>query len=370
MGFLEVTRVIYLSLIGFSPLAIGIITTVGTVFRAFESLIFGSLSDRFGRKPFLLFGAFFSTIRLVLYALSRDFWVITIAQGLGSLGEGQGAGQPVVSGYISDKTEIRDRSRIFSVIAISQAISGTIGSLMGGLPSLFRHLFELDEASSNIPLFWIGVFLNIMGLILILPLKEVQREDEEREIGVSPNVPWKDIALFSMIRSTDGLAIGLISPLLPLYFYLRFGVGSDALAPVYALARFLPIFVFLIVPFIEDKFGNVNGLLVTRLLSGMITFLFALTPVFHLATVLFVVYRVLLQFSMPLRQAFATDIVEPSKVGMMIGVSGSARAFSQSIAPTLAGYMFESASLLFPLLSGALLLALNGIQYRVIYKKK
>jgi len=68
--FLEVVRPIYLSLIGFSPIKVGLIMTIGTFVSALDSLILGSLSDRYGRKPFILFGSISSTLRLVLYALS------------------------------------------------------------------------------------------------------------------------------------------------------------------------------------------------------------------------------------------------------------------------------------------------------------
>jgi len=88
MGFLEVIRPVYLYLLGFDPVAVGLITTVGTFVSALESLTFGTLADRYGRKPFLVVGGIFSTLRLILYALSRDFWILVIAQGIGALGEG------------------------------------------------------------------------------------------------------------------------------------------------------------------------------------------------------------------------------------------------------------------------------------------
>lgn len=369
MGFLEVVRVIYLALIGLTPLEIGIITTIGTVVRAFQSFTVGMLSDRYGRKPFLLLGSVFTILRLALYATSRDFWMLALAQGLGSLGEGQGAGQPVVSGYIADKTSVRDRTRVFSTIAITQAISGTIGSLMGGLPVFFQAAFHLDAAASNIPLFWIGVALNASAFFLTLPIREERRTTSKVTSSplVSPGASTNAIAKFSVVRATDGLAMGMISPLLPLYFYLRFGVGSEDLAPIYAAARFLPLFTFLIVPIVVDRFNNIRCLLAIRLVSGAVVTLFALSSTFPIAGALFVAYRVLSQFSMPVRQAFATEIVTSARTGTMIGVSNSARSFLQSVAPTIAGYLYESVSLTIPLFSGAALLATNGVQYPLLF---
>lgn len=73
--------------------------TIGTIISAVESTVSGTLSDKYGRKPFLILGGVFSTARLILYVLSQDFFVLAFAQGIGALGEGVGAGQPVVSGF-------------------------------------------------------------------------------------------------------------------------------------------------------------------------------------------------------------------------------------------------------------------------------
>jgi len=369
MGFLEVVRVIYFALTGLSPVAIGILVTIGTAVSALESLVFGTLSDRYGRKPFLLLGSLFSVIRLILYALSRDFWILALAQGIGALGEGAGAGQPVVSGYIADKTEVKERASVFSALAITNAISGTIGSLMAGLPAYFKSVFDLDEVSAHILLFWIGAIVNSLAVVITLPLNEGRRQKkEERESDQLSSVSWKEIGKYSIIRSTDGFGMGLVSPLLPLYFHLYFDVGSETLAPVYALARFLPIFSYLFVPLLVSKFGNVRCLVMLRILTGSIVISFALASNFSIAVALFVAYRLLFEFAMPMRQAFSTEIVKPSQTGMTVGISNFARSLSQSLAPTIAGYLFEIASLSLPFFSGGAVLALNGLQYHIFFR--
>lgn len=370
IGFLEVMRVIYLYLIGLSALQIGVITTIGILASALESFVCGSLSDRYGRKPFLVMGGVFSVVRLILYAVSKDFWVLALAQGIGALGEGAGAGQPLVSGYITDKTRVEQRARVFSVIAISNAVSTTLGSIMAGLPALFQMRMGFNEVDSKIPLFWIGALLNTVSLVLVVMMGEAPRrvrtESEEESIPVS----WKDISIFSFVRATDGLGMGLVTPLLPLYFYLRFGVGAEALAPVYAVARFLPVFAYAFVPLLVERLGNVRCLLIMRVLTGVIISFFAFAPSYLFGSLLFIVYRVLFEVAMPVRQSFATEIGGPLRTGTVVGVSSSARSVARSAAPVIAGFFFEEALLTVPLFAGAALLALNGLQYQFFYGRK
>jgi len=365
-----VARAIYFALIGFSPLTIGILITIGTVVGAVESLVFGPLSDRYGRKPFLILGGISSIIRLTLYASSRDFLTLATAQAIGALGEGAGAGQPVVSGYIADKTEAEKRPAVFSLLSITNALSTAIGSLMAGLLPFLRLAFNLNEADAHIPLFWLGVGMNLTGVFFILPIQETRRSEKESDDMCPFKVSWKEIGKYSIIRSTDGLGISFVSSLLSLYFYLRFGASSEILAPIYALARFLPVFTYPFIPLFVSRFGDVLCLIVIRILSGAVVAVFAIVPIFEVSAVLFIAFRFLFEFAMPMRQAFATEIVGQSRTGTIIGISNFSRFLVQSVAPTIAGYLFESVSYLFPFFSGAALLAINGIQYHMFYNKR
>jgi MFS family permease len=369
MGFLEVVRPIYLSLIGFSPLQIGLIMTTGTVMSAIDSLVLGSLSDKYGRKPFILFGSITSTLRMIIYALSQDFWVLMIAQGMGAVGEGAGAGQPIVSGYIADKTKASDRPHVFSVLAISSAISASIGALMAFLPAYFQGSLSVDEVSANVLLFWIGVVLNGLAIAFALPIRKARRPIEDRRDRPATNLPWGTVSKFCVVRATDGLGMGLVSQLLPLYFHLRFGAGSEDLALYYALARALAIPTYIFAPLLAAKLGNIKCLVISRLVTGGVITVFALAPTFSTSVTFFMAYRLLFEFAMPMRQSFSAGIVEAHQTGTLLGISNAARSFVQSLAPTIAGYLFEAASLSLPMFSGAILLALNGIQYHLFYRR-
>lgn len=371
-GFLQIVRTIYLALIGFDPVTIGLITGVGTIVSMIESAVFGLLSDRYGRKLFIVLGSLTSSIRLLLYAVSRDFWILVIAQGIGALGEGEGAGQPVVSGYIADKVEDRvKRTRIFSFVAITNALATTIGSLLAAMPVYFESVFKLSRADAHIPLFWIGVILNVFSLIAALLLKEYRRDSKiTMKYIASSRTALKEIALYSVVRSTDGLAMSFVSSLAPLYFYLRFGVGSDDLAPVYAIARFLPIPLYLVAPLIVDRLGYVKPLIIVRTASALSALSIGLSWNFELSSISFISYSALTEIGMPIRQAFATEIAGLSIVGSLVGVSNSIRNMVRSIAPIITGYLFQLSSFTLPFTIGSFLFILNSLQLQFFYSKR
>ena len=374
MGFMMIVRAIYFSLLGFSPVLIGVLMSIATLVSAVHHITFGVLSDRFGRKFFLLLGGVFATLRMVIFALSTDFWMLALGQGIGAMGEGAGAGQPVVSGYIADKTDVMDRASVFSALAVSNSLAATVGSLMAALPAYFQNALGLDVVRAHSLLFWIGALGGLVSMLLILPIRDVRASKVDEQLAMERRASKggsRDVILkFSLVRSTSGLGWGFIQSLQSLYFFIRFGVGGEFLGPIYAAIRLLSVFSYALVPTVVDRFGDISAIVYSRLASAALTIAFALTPSLPLAIVLLAVSRIFMMFTMPIRQSFATGIVDPEETATAIGVSNFARMGLRTIAPTVAGYMFESISLSMPFITGAALLAANGLLFRAFFQPK
>ncbi len=374
MGFLQVVRAIYFALLGFSYVEIGLLLSIATFVSALHSIVFGFLSDRFGRKIFFILGGFFATMRMVIFAVSSDFWLLALGQGIGALGEGAGAGQPVVSGYISDKTDIMDRPSVFSTLAVSNALAATAGSLLAGLPAYFQKSQGLDIVGAHSILFWIGAAGSALSLLLVLPMGDIKAQKVERVeaegTGFLDVKSWGVIARFSLVRITSGLGWGFIEPLMALYFFARFGIGAEVLGPIYAVTRLLSVFIYTMVPRVVDRFGEVPSIIGSRVITAALTVVFSLSTWYPMAVFLLVALRVAIMFTMPIRQSLATSIVDPDETATAIGVSSFARMSLRSLAPPIAGYMFQAISLSLPFMIGAGLLVVNGVLYKVFFQPK
>lgn len=372
VGFMMVVRAIYFSIIGYSPVEIGLLLSIAAFISAIRHITFGYLCDRYGRKPFLIIGSIFATLRVAIFAISTDFWMLALAQGLGAMGEGAGAGQPVVSGYITDKTEAHQRPSIYSGMAITNSLASTIGYALGGAPQFLQNNYGLDLLIAYKYLWWASTAIALFSIVFLIPLKESERvtKTQVKEKAKRQVKSWGIIMKFSLVRATSGLGWGLIESLMSLYIYMRFGVDTDVLGPIYAFARLITTFSYMLIPYFTFRFGDMNIIIASRFLSAIVTTALGLSPWYNLTIILLVINRIIVQFTMPIRQTFASGMVDPEETATAIGISNSARMGLRTIAPTLAGYMFESISLSMPFLTGAALMAINGVLYKIYFTEK
>jgi DHA1 family multidrug resistance protein-like MFS transporter len=365
-------RAIYFYLLGFNEVEVGLLLSFATAVSAIHHITFGMLSDRFGRKIFFILGGIFSTLRMVIFAISSNFWMLVLGQGFGAMGEGAGAGQPVVSGYISDKTDFRQRSSIFSTLAVINALAATFGSFLAGLPAYFQKTLGLDVIAAHSLLFWIGGLGSFIALLFVLPMQEVKpklfKADEVKKS--SGKRSWGVIARFSLVRSMSGLGWGFIQSLMSLYFFKQFGVGGEVLGPIYALARFISIFSYVLIPMFVSRLGDVLTIVASRLITAVIALIFAFVKWYPLAVVLMIIFRIVIMFTMPIRQTFATGIVDPEETATAIGISNFSRMSVRTVAPTIAGYMFQSISMNMPFIIGAGLLVVNGLLFKIFFQPR
>ncbi len=245
---------------------------------------------------------------------------------------------------------------------------------MAGLPLVFQNTLHLDEVAAHGMLFWLGVIISIPSLLLLLPLRDVEHrgdpEAEESADVVPGDRNWGVIAKFSVVRSTSGLGWGFIQSLMSLYFFTQFGVGGEVLGPVVSLARLLSVFTYMLAPTIVDRWGEVRPLVATRVISAALAIALALTPWYTPAMLILIALRVVIMSTMPIRQTFAAGIVDPRDTATAIGVSNFARMGLRTIAPTVAGYMFEGISPAMPFGSGAIFLVGNALLYRAWFQPR
>ena len=145
---------------------IGLLTSIYPLFQLIFVILWGRLSDKYGRKPIILVGLIgFITMNL-LTGLATSLTMLYVARIIGGIFTSSVI--PVSNAYLSDITSEKRRTKImaWSGVAISSGV--IFGPVLGGLLSQTNvHLkysfgvFHFDRFS--VPFF----FASILGLIIL-----------------------------------------------------------------------------------------------------------------------------------------------------------------------------------------------------------
>lgn len=111
----------------------GILGALYSVLQFFAAPIWGSLSDKIGRKPILLVSVFGLFISYVLWIFSGSFTLLLLARFVGGI---MGGNISVASAVVADVTDSNNRSKGMAFVGIAFALGFIFGPALGGILSM------------------------------------------------------------------------------------------------------------------------------------------------------------------------------------------------------------------------------------------
>ena len=302
LGFYQVAVAVFLPLEGISVTNLGILlTTIGLTTVAF-SIPFAILSDRYGRKELMLLGAILSAIVIVIPGLTSNFLILETSGVVGGAGQAMYVG--TWNAYLADTTTFDVRPETFSLSFMTFAIAGGVGTF---LPAFFP-LFRTDLLTAHrITFVALGFVSSLTALTVHSWALKTKPESSRR--GVLPRKSLGIIMKFSAANLLIGLGAGLIIPLIPTWFLLRFGVTDVFSGPLIASASIIMGLTAVGAPYVARRFGLVNGIVMTQAMSTVFLLAIPFCPTAVLAGVLYVVRAVLMNMASPLSDTFLMNMI-------------------------------------------------------------
>ena len=376
-GYVMVVFTIYLSQIGFPAWLIGLTLAIGGISSAVLTLMTGVLSDRFGRKPFLLTYGALLFVSGVIFCVTANPILLIATSAAGGLGRGGGGGgqagpfAPAEQAYIAENTTVEGRTRVFAANNVVGTLAAAAGALCAGIPELLRSTWALSLSESYLPLFG-GVAL--VGLITVTVLWTVTEQPRRTPAPAASTQTRRTdnrnrIRRISIAGALNGFGFGFIAGILPYWLHVRYGVSAGAIGPVLGISSLLTAGFSLVGVRVARRFGDVQLITWSRVAGVVATLALPFSPVFQIAAVFVVARMVSAMMAMPVRQSYTMGIVDADTRGSAAGITGVARRLPASISPGITGYLISVDQMELPFFLSASFLLANAVLYFVWFRK-
>jgi DHA1 family tetracycline resistance protein-like MFS transporter len=124
----------YAQTFGASPFVIGLLFASFSISQLIASPLLGELSDRFGRRPVLIFSLIGTVISFAMLAVAQSLAMLFAARIVDGL---SGGNITTARAYIADITTEKDRARAFGLLGAAFGLGFIVGPALG---AAFSHI--------------------------------------------------------------------------------------------------------------------------------------------------------------------------------------------------------------------------------------
>lgn len=377
-GFLSIVLAIYLKVLGFDDLLIGLLLATTLINSVIFTLIASFYADKIGRRKTLIIYGILMSIGGAVFMFTENYIAMILAALIGTInvtGSETGAflsiEQAILPQTVKDN---KKRNTIFGLYNMLGTFAMSAGILVSGLPNLMQE-YGLNQVNSIKPLFALYVVIGIAVTATYCMLTreiEINKKDafqKSLHSTLSPkskNVVAKLSALFAVDSFAGGFVIqGIVS----LWFFTKFGINLITLSYIFSVAGILTAFSFIIATKLADRIGLINTMVFTHIPSNILLILVGFAPTLPLAISFYLARMALSQMDVPTRQSYVVSVVNEDERTTAAGITNVSRNVAQTISPSLTGYILYSLpSLAAPFMLGGVLKIIYDIALYINFR--
>src|SRR5215216_685824 len=120
----------YATRLGANAVMVGALIAAFSVAQLVSAPMWGWMSDRYGRRPAILFGLLVSAIAYVIFAFAGSLWLLFVSRLIQGLGGGTIG---VVQAYVADISEGKDRAKALGWLSAVTSLGAVVGPAIGSI---------------------------------------------------------------------------------------------------------------------------------------------------------------------------------------------------------------------------------------------
>ena len=296
--------------------------------------------------------------------------VLIVAATVAGFGRGAngaaGPFSPVEQAWLAREVAGEARRRAFSINATVAFLGMAAGAALIALPAALGAGFH--DLASYRTLFALPLAGSVASLILIsrthgtdtAPLTVAATSTPQAHVTRAENRLLRQLAGVSAI---NGLAIGIVSPLIAYWFLRRFHQSPAAIGPALAASFLLSSAGSVLGGRLNRRFGAVRSVVWMRLVGLAILVAIPFSPTFLIAAGLYALRSAFNHGTVGARQVVAAGLTRAERRGLAASVQSLATQLPRAAGPVLGGWLIHRGHLAAPFLLTAAMQALYLFLY-------
>ncbi len=362
-GGLWLARPLFAYSLSESFLLVALVSAVSAAPRTFTSAAAGYLTDRFGRKPFILLGAAIHIVALTGQFFSESYWPFFLLEIVG--GAGISTWMTASNALMADETEIASRGRAVALRQTSSRVGLLVGPVMAGLvaaaftlPAVFLFIAACKAAVIVVTVVWI-------------------KESHGRAARSRPSGSrgWRRRVDLAMFRSRAFLALaigtfavslvvggtGVFRTFFPVQGTAAAGLDELEVGNLIVASGILALATAIPAGMANDRYGRKRTLVAGLVITGIAVWMMSGMASFGTAALSVLVFGFAEALGTGTVQVYAMDLAPAEKRGAFLGVWSLAQSAGQIVGPLFIGLLADTAGFRAAFLTVAGLLAVGAV---------
>ncbi|HWK22667.1 MAG TPA: MFS transporter [Ureibacillus sp.] len=337
---------------------------------AFAQFIFspvaGNLSDRLGRKKFIIGGLIVYGVAQIFFGLASEVWMLYLGRFLS--GVGAAFIMTTIMAYVADITTLQERGKGMGLIGAAISLGFMIGPGLGGF---------LVNVNLHFPFFLAGSIALIASLLSFIVLPNVQpqmkepmqnktRENIITQLIRSVKTPYFVILI---VVFTFSFGISNFQSTLSMFLTYKFDYSPTDIAIVITVGGFSGVVLqMFIIDRLFKRFGEMKVILVNLVVAAFAMVMMIFVGGFFIILSVATLFQIATVFIRPAVNTLISKFAG-NEQGFAAGMNNAYMSLGNMIGPALAGVLLEW-HLSIPFILGAgILLGCFGLAYGWSLKK-
>ncbi len=365
LSFSAISYPLYLSLIGFSNVDVGLMAFLVILFTILQTILLGALGDRVGYRTTLFLGEIFPLVSLtsLFFVKSGPLIYLSVIGGIGGGPGGmRGAFSPGTTAIVAKNWQ--DPSSRINRLGMITSI-GAFFSTFGGVLVIMRQYVEFLFGSSGSYRFLFGVsallvFISLISIIFVTERNVAPVKKKKLITSGSRN----HLGKVMLANAFNGAGIGLSMPIISLWFKVMYPYATSTEIGIVFTISYISTgtgsFLASKIKMRGERAGKIGAY--GRMLQGFLMIPLAFSPFLWIAGTIYVFRMGIAGFGTPSRSSINVGGLKEGDYGAGSGFQASAARVAQTTSGS-SGYLMDAYTPLPEFLGGLVQLGAGIIFY-------